>query len=644
MLRVRSGRSFRLPLFLPVYQPTSPLVPSSLWHGALPVEGCILNAFFLYKKREVREAFEAGRSIREHIGFDGFIMTDSGAFQGFSRPLHLDNKKIIAFQDLLGADVISPLDLVSGPGDGRKDAEGKMLTTEKRIAEGLRVAERTILAGVQQGGRFLDLRRRSMEGLVRLGVEYAALGSLVPFFNKNHDLAFVLTVIREAREIAGPDLPIHVYGAGDPCELPFLAWAGADIFDSASYGHYAEGGWYMTPYGALNSPQRLHAGEYHCGCPWCAAASEPWDLTQRPHELAAHNLWTILQTMERIREARQQNTMPALISEVLERHQAWFPESALQQSWEETLAGQRTGTATTSGAGELSQPKPGEPEWRELLLAELVAELTRDYRLTEVQARKALDEEIVRNQATQQLGRAASLKQARKARAYKELRTEVRRRVYYQLRQYKREEDETGAPQEDGALPGLLPELAALCRGHRSTAERLADLAAFREFVLQQLPASGRVLDVGCGLVPLLLGEVWPGGLGYVAVDRDAAVIATLQECKERLGWEWLFPVQADIRELPEHLGQDEFALGLVLKVLPVVERQEPHLVEVLLGLPCQRWLWSGSRVALAKRRDIEQRERRTLGRLMKAQGLVVGGELVLSEEFILAVEAAPTE
>jgi len=38
---------------------------------------------------------------------------------------------------------------------------------------------------------------------MQMGVRYFGLGSLVPFFNKNHDLKFVGKVIMDAREAVG---------------------------------------------------------------------------------------------------------------------------------------------------------------------------------------------------------------------------------------------------------------------------------------------------------------------------------------------------------------------------------------------------------------------------------------------------------
>lgn len=333
VLRTRAGKSYRLPLFLPVYQPQSAIIPIANWKTDFAVEGCIVNAFFLYKNRETRALFKAGEELHHYIGLDGLVMTDSGAFQGFTRRLFLENKAIVAFQDMIGADIVSPLDLVTPPGDNRTVAERKLKVTNARIREAKAIVTRGTLAGVQQGGKFLDLRRRSAEELKEVGVEYVAIGSLVPFFNRNRNIAFVGAVLRDARAIIG-DTPMHVYGAGDPVELPFFVALGADIFDSSSYGHYAAGGWYMTPYGAIKDPAMLDDGEYACRCHICAGVANIKDVFAREPLLAAHNLWTITDTIRRVRETLAAGNLEQLLRQILERHMRWFPESSLRESWE----------------------------------------------------------------------------------------------------------------------------------------------------------------------------------------------------------------------------------------------------------------------------------------------------------------------
>lgn len=327
--------TIELPVFLPVYQPHREIAPLRDWQRDFGIQGCIVNAYFLYKKRELRQRFKQGLEIHEYIDFDGLIMTDSGAFQGFNRPLLLANKKIVAFQDAIGADVISPLDLVTPPGDKRTVAERKLNATQKRIREAKRYCHQGTLAGVQQGGRFRDLRRRSVEEIMEIGVDYLAIGSLVPFFNRNHNLEFVADIVREARTVAGPDMPIHIFGAGDPVELPFFIALGADIFDSSSYGHYAADGWYMTPYGAVKDRRTLQMSEFSCVCPVCAINETDRIPEELPEaDLRLHNLCTILKTLERIREAQATGTVEGMLAEILERHAVCFPDSDLPESWE----------------------------------------------------------------------------------------------------------------------------------------------------------------------------------------------------------------------------------------------------------------------------------------------------------------------
>ncbi|MGE5341453.1 MAG: tRNA-guanine transglycosylase [Candidatus Omnitrophota bacterium] len=338
-LNTRNGKSYRLPLFLPVYQPRSNLVPIDALKNRFPIDGLIVNGFFLYKDADVKKGFESGLTLHEYIGFDGLLMTDSGAFQGLKRPLYLDNKKIVKFQDLIKADIVSPLDLISPPGDNFTTAEKKLNSTIKRIREAKPLVQNGILAGVQQGGRFLELRRRSMHALLEIGVDYIAIGSLVPFFNKNHSMSTIKKILTDARSIAGPELPIHVYGAGDPVELPFLAALGADIFDSSSYGHYASSGWYMTAFGALTQNQEDQLSAYNCPCQTCTYARETDGMSRLfsdPQQLATHNIHTILDTLDQIRRALDSHTLDALLARILDTHTNWFPQSLLKSSWEET--------------------------------------------------------------------------------------------------------------------------------------------------------------------------------------------------------------------------------------------------------------------------------------------------------------------
>lgn len=324
----------QLPMFLPVYERGNEYVSMPELKGTFQIQGLITNGFFLYKDRDTRTRV-LDEGVKSFYDFPGFVATDSGAFQGFTRPLHLKNKVIIKFQQDIGADVVSPLDIVSTPGQSKSECSKKLDATLRRIAEGLPLMNKSILVGVQQGGRFPDLRRWAMEQLIELGCRYIALGSLVPFFNKRHDLSLVGRIIRDARARTPDDIPIHLYGAGDPVELPFYAALGCDIFDSSSFVHYARKGWLMTPFGAVASESPHHQA-YTCGCPYCtdAAPNTPMDETT----LAKHNLWCILDTVREIRRRKRENTLSDYLEQILARHAEWFPDSLLVPSWQELNA------------------------------------------------------------------------------------------------------------------------------------------------------------------------------------------------------------------------------------------------------------------------------------------------------------------
>jgi len=326
------GKALPLPLFLPVFELDNPFVDIDMLGHDFGFGAIMTNAFFLYKHRE-RKAEVLNKGIHEFLGFDGIVVTDSGAFQQFSGPLYLKNKTIVAFQRDIGVDVISPLDLITPPGDKRTVARKKMLATIKRIEQVLPLSGESTLIGVGQGGRFLDLRGQAMEMLAKLGVSYAALGALVPFFNRNHDMEFVGRVIRQARAILPKTVPIHLYGGGDPLELPFYMALGCDIFDSSSFVHYAKGGWYMTPYGALKREEMdLKNPPYCCCCPQCAQGMEK--VYQDTVSLARHNLWVIVHTMKKAGELLKEGLLNEHLMHIAAKHMELFPSSRLAGSWQ----------------------------------------------------------------------------------------------------------------------------------------------------------------------------------------------------------------------------------------------------------------------------------------------------------------------
>jgi 7-cyano-7-deazaguanine tRNA-ribosyltransferase len=319
------------PLFLPVFKYGNSFISSAQLKDEFDVGGIITNGYLLYKDRAYRKEVKS-RGIKDFLDFDRLIVTDSGAFQQFSGPLYLSNSQIITFQQDIGADIISPLDVITTPGDNRTSASKKLAATLKRIEQGRALVDGSILIGVQQGGRFLDLRGQALHELVQMGILYIALGSLVPFFNKQHDIDFIGRVLIQAREIVPPSIPIHIYGAGDPVELPFYIALGCNIFDSSAFIHYARDGWCMTPYGAFKETEARWALEYSSASPYVQQAGQRiWDDVNL---LTAHNLWTVLHVVATAGALHRENKLHAHLDHIAEVHQQRFPQSQLARSWQ----------------------------------------------------------------------------------------------------------------------------------------------------------------------------------------------------------------------------------------------------------------------------------------------------------------------
>ncbi|MGG4551379.1 tRNA-guanine transglycosylase [Paenibacillus humicus] len=337
VFNTKSGKKVNLPIFIPVYRPGFSINTLGAWDGKPEIEACMVNAFLLYKDANKKRLFEEGLKLSEYVGsFNGLLCTDSGAFQGFKGPVYLSNKTIVKFQDMIRTDIAAPLDLITPPGDNKEISERKLISTQKRTKEAFELVEYSMLAGIQQGGRFFDLRQRSIRELADMGIQYFGIGSLVPFFNKNHDMRFVGKVIKDARLAIGREYPMHIYGAGDPLEIPFMVYLGANIFDSSSYAHYARKGLYMTPFGAISNLSLLDNIGYKCNCPKCSTVG-PDAVLLSEEDLSIHNLWIICRTIEEIRDALDNDTLEDMLIDILNKHQIINPSTLLLDSWNQLV-------------------------------------------------------------------------------------------------------------------------------------------------------------------------------------------------------------------------------------------------------------------------------------------------------------------
>lgn len=297
--------------------------------------------------------------------------------------------------------------------------------------------------------------------------------------------------------------------------------------------------------------------------------------------------------------------------------------------------------------------------WQErVCLRELVEELATDaakkYRidtdeaveiiLDEFDSNPGLEKAVVASATSQKLKRTSIFKKAASA---------AKKRIYYQLRNYHNDSDELSrliddldCATRDTPAEIQISWFDTIVQGHASTRERLPSASSFYDQLFKSVSAPQRVLDVGCGVHPIMFPFVadWADSIEqYVAAEknpRDVACLqhfSRLQQINQLKAFRW--EISDGWNALESESGCAQYDVAFVMKVVPVVRRQQRELLATLAQTPARTWVLSGSRVALAKRRSIEKREQRVLQEFVELSGRTVKHEFAVEEEFVWIVE-----
>ena len=288
-------------------------------------------------------------------------------------------------------------------------------------------------------------------------------------------------------------------------------------------------------------------------------------------------------------------------------------------------------------------------------LAQLAERLAQEaalrYRIGADQARRGIERAWRSHQALRALARKTPSSRAlARTRLYRQAASQAKKDIYYRLRRYRRQPGGFSMELERLRRAGTDAERQAareaLARSHASTAERWPDLASFLDRIHSVLGDCGTLLDVGCGLMPLLFPFTGIGGgvRRYVACDRDELCIAAVNahgqappEVLEGRVWD----IGDGWEALEAQTGIERYDAALLLKLVPVVARQQPRLLAVLADTPADWLVVTGSRQALARRQDISRRERAVLGSFAERHGLVVEGQFETPSELGLVLRGA---
>ncbi len=318
-LETRSG-IIETPCLLPVINPIHQnITPNELKKAG--TSAVITNAFLIHSNEDVRrKALELG--VHKVIGWQGPIMTDSGAFQMMQYgDIGITNEVIIKFQSDIRTDVGIILDIPMAKGP-REDFEKAVQETLKRAKEfkELEKSKSILWVGPIQGGPYIDLVKECARIIGKLTFDLHALGSVVPLLEEYSYLTIVEMIFATKQQVP-VNRPLHLFGAGHPMFFSFAVLLGCDLFDSAAYALFAKEKRYLTPHGTY----LLENLEYFpCSCPICSK-NEPNDVREMSHEeqektIAIHNLYVSFQELNLIKQSIREGSLWRLVSERIAAH------------------------------------------------------------------------------------------------------------------------------------------------------------------------------------------------------------------------------------------------------------------------------------------------------------------------------------
>ena len=338
------------PVFMPVGTQATVKTMTSKELLDLKVSIILGNTYHLYLEPGL-EVISSARGLHSFMNWHGPILTDSGGFQVFSlqalrditdegivfrshingSPHFFTPQKVIEIQMTLNSDIIMPLDeCIPWPCE-YKDADKALIRTTKwaKISkETLPVDSHQTLFGIVQGGMYPDLRKRSAIELQEIDFKGYSIGGLSVGEPKD----IMLHILEETTPVLPEDKPRYLMGVGTPEDFFYCVERGVDMFDCVFPTRIARNGSAFTSNGKINIKNERFSKDqnpldFDCKCYTCQHHTKSYirhlfkaDEILGPRLMTYHNLYFVLNLMEKIRNSIREGNFNSFKKSFLEKY------------------------------------------------------------------------------------------------------------------------------------------------------------------------------------------------------------------------------------------------------------------------------------------------------------------------------------
>ena len=353
--RARRGRvstahgTIETPVFMPVGTCATVKAMTVEEMKTIGAEIILSNTYHLYL-RPGHELVKRAGGLHKFMNWDRAILTDSGGFQVFSLDnlnkitedgvyfsSHIDGskhfltpEKSMEIQMDLGSDIAMAFDECTPyPADRQYTIDALERTTRwAQRCKAFHHHEYQGLFGIIQGGMYPDLRKRSAEEIIALDFDGYAIGGL----SVGEPKELMIESLNETAPYLPDDKPRYIMGVGTPDYLIESVQAGIDMFDCVLPTRLGRNGGGMSHNGYFTIRNARFFDDFspldsECDCYVCKNYTKSYirHLIKSNEILGFrlltwHNLYFLIQLMENIRKAIEENRFETYADDFLKKY------------------------------------------------------------------------------------------------------------------------------------------------------------------------------------------------------------------------------------------------------------------------------------------------------------------------------------